>query len=502
MIQDVVKRTVTVGAPQDTQSPVTPLDWRTPITSAPTRLLRAVEVIRVSKVGKRAKTPEKFVSPDDQKKMIAGVCAQQGGWPIVASFTELNQSGLRTLLLKRKGLYPALQMIENGEADVVVFAFRDRMARNNVVETEFLARVGIAGGKVWAADFGEIRTETAVEKLTSGVLGLVAQFLAEQTREKTFPAKERAVRLGIAPFPILPVGYRRHCDLPQNEGSTDRRSAVYEPERALVVGAYEMRAAGAMLEEIRDWLRSQGHYIQIRGVQQILRNRFYLGELRFGIKLVNIHAHEAIIDKALFDSVQKMRVARGPRRGDSRFSARLLARQGIVYCAYCNRAMIVGCQTQQRRDGVKKYYDYRCPSMGDCTSRVAIQADILEAEVEGWMQEVRKQGRASMGERVAEAQAAVSVAERDLNLAIVNLAIVKDMPQAQETLAVLRTAYEQAQTELQNLQSALGSAMTVSFADWDTASLERKRRLIRIAIKRIVVSRGKGPERIQIESLL
>src|SRR5215471_12621131 len=475
----------------------TPLDWRTPIT-APVRVLRAVEVIRVSKVGKRAKTPEKFVSPEDQHNMVKGVCAQQGDWPIVASFVELNQSGLRTPLLKRKDLYPALQMIEAGEADVVVFAFRDRMARNNLVETEFLARVGLAGGKVWAADFGEIRTETAVEKLTSGVLGLVAQFLAEQTREKTWPAKERAVQLGIAPFPVLPLGYRRFCDLPENEGSTDRHVVVYEPERKLVVGAYERRAAGATLEDIRDWLRSQGHDIQIRGTQEMLKKRFYLGEMKFGPKLSNLHSHEPIIDAALFKSVQKMRVARGPRTGDFR-STRLLARQGIVRCAYCKRAMIVGFQTQNRRGGLRRYYDYRCPSMGDCTSRVAISADVLEAAVSGYMQEIRKQGLASFGERVAQAQAGVAATERDLNQAIVNLAVVKDMPQAQETLRVLRSAHVQAQEELQNLRSALGPAQTVSFADWDTASLERKRRLIRIVIRTILVGHGTGSARIDIQ---
>jgi site-specific DNA recombinase len=455
------------------------------------RRLRFIKIIRVSKQGKRS--AERFISPEDQHKEIDRLALQQGNWDFVAEFTELNQSGLRTKLVKRKGLYPSLLMIEAGEADGVVFGFRDRMARNSLVEQEFLGRIGLAGGQVWAADMGQVRTETAAERLSSGVLGLVQQYVAETTRDKTQGPKERAVMLGIAPFPILPVGYRRHCDI--NEGSTDRRSVVYEPERQLVLTAYEMRAAKETLEDIRDWLRSQGHQVQIRGVQEMLKNRFYLGELKFG-KLINLHAHEAIIDKALFASVQKLRVVRGPRQG---LSARLLARQGIVRCAHCGRAMTVGSQTKP--DGTR-YYDYRCPTMGDCASRPSISAELLEAEVIGYMKEIKRIGQASMGERVAEAQAAVAITERDMNQAITNLAVVSDTPKAQEILGEKRAAYDQAQIELQNLQSALGPAHTVSFADWDRADLERKRRLIRIAIKRITISRGKGPERIHIDAFL
>jgi|SRR5262252_258859 len=459
------------------------------------RTLRAIKIIRVSKQGKR--TAERFISPEDQHKELNRLGEQQN-WVWIAEFVEMNQSGLRTKLVKRRGLYPAVLMVEAGDADVIAFGYRDRMARNSLVEQEFLGRVGVAGGQVWAADTGQIRTETAAERLTSGVLGLVQQYVAESTRDKTQGPKERAVMLGIAPFPILPVGYRRHCDI--NKDSTDRRSVVYEPERALVVGAYERRAGGATLEDIRDWLRSQGHSIQIRGVQEMLKKRFYLGELRFG-KLINIRAHEPIISKTDFDQVQKMRGVRGPRSLQS-MSARLLARQGILRCAYCGRAMTVGYQTQERRSAVRRYYDYRCPSMGDCTSRVTISADLLEAEVIRYMKEIKKQGQASFGQRVAEAQAAVTVTERDLNQAIVNLAIVKDMPQAQETLLTLRTAHEQAELELQNLKVALGPAQTVTFADWDRMLLAERRRLIRIVIKTITVSHGKGAGRIRIESFL
>jgi DNA invertase Pin-like site-specific DNA recombinase len=452
------------------------------------RRLRAVKVIRVSKKGKR--TAERFISPEDQDNEIERLARGQN-WIFVASFTELNQSGLRTKLVKRRGLYPALQMVEAGEADVVVFGYRDRMARNNLVEEEFLARVALAGGQAWAADMGQIKTDTAVERLQSGLLGIIQKYVAETTADKTAGPKARAVEMGIAPYPNLPVGYRRHCDI--NKDSQDRHIVVYEPERPLVVGAYERREEGWTLADIRDWLRENGIVLQIRGVQELLKSRFYLGELRFG-KLVNLKSHPAIVEPAMWRRVQKLRAARGPRRPESA-SVRLLARQGIVRCAHCHRAMIVGSQT--KKDGTK-YYDYRCQSMGDCTSRVAISADVLEREVITYIKGLQLTGRGSLDDRLVKAEAAVASTQQDLNQAIVNLAVVKNSTVAQETLAALNTAHEQAKEYLQDLLSALGASQTALLAaDWDKATLAEQRRWLRIVFDRVEISRGRGPARIQ-----
>lgn len=455
------------------------------------RKLRAVKLIRVSKRGKR--TADKFVSPEDQDRLMDELCAREGFIPVGPALREINQSGLRTPFEKRKGLYPATQMIENGEADVVVMAFRDRMARNIVVEGTFQGRVGKAGGRIWAADSGEIKLDTAVERFQSGVLGLMAQMQAEQTAEKTAGPKQRAINMGIAPYPVIPIGYRRFCDLPENEGSTDRHIVVYEPERALVVRAYEMREGGASLESIRDWLRSQGIDIQIRGVQELLKKRTYLGELKFG-KLTNPRSHEPIIGKRLFDAVQNMRVPRGPRTGDFS-STRLLARQGIVRCGYCGHAMTVGSQT--KKDGTK-YYDYRCPSMGDCSNRVAISADVLEREVVAYMKTLSATGRASIDNRMAEAEAAVEQTNKKLRR---YLAIVgdenDDIEEAKTKIAELRAAHDAAKDQLHDLRSALGSTLTLTLADWDAATLAEQRRWLRIVFDRIEISKGRGADRIK-----
>jgi len=459
---------------------------------------RAAAVIRVSRVGKRE--ADKFISPEDQLKMVNQMC-EQHNWEIVRILYEIDQSGYRTRFEKRKGLYPATRMVEEGEADLVVMAFFDRMARNIVVQTEFLGRVGRAGGEVWAHDWGQIRTESAVAMLAAGMMGLVVMFVAQSTAEKTLGPKERAISLGIPTFPHIPAGYRKDPD-------QGRKLVVFEPEARLIRGAFARRAEGASYHEIRDWMRSEGLMRSTRGVQEILKNRIYLGELRFGRpkqkggqgEMVNLHAHEAIIDRATFDTVRAMRVAKGPRGSSESVHARLLSRQGILRCATCNRAMIVSSSHTHGRLRVT----YRCPTIGDCPARAGIMADNVDAYVSEWMKLAQAQGTYSGHEQLKAAQAARIRAQDEYSAVMRNLA-TQGTAQAQVIINEYRVAAEQAQEHEEYLRRAFGASAVRSMGDFDTLSLIARRDLVRALTKRIVVTPGRGmtvEERVDIQPFL
>src|SRR5262252_1895287 len=451
---------------------------------SPAKPLRAVKIIRVSKQGKRS--AERFVSPEDQHKMINGLALQQN-WVFVSEFTEMNQSGYRTKLPKRKGLYPAMLMVESGDADVVVFGYRDRMARNNLVEDEFLGRVGKAGGQVWAADMGQIKTDTAVERLTSGLLGLVQQYVAESTRDKTAGPTARAVAAGIPPFPTIPPGYRK---------GKDRSLVVDEREAALVRRAFELRAEGMPLIEVRDWLRSQGIDRGYRGTQEMLKSRLYLGELRFG-KLENLHAHEPIIDPVLFRSVQNMRVSRERREK----SVRLLARQNLVICSVCNGRMVVGGQNRRNARGeTVRYDDYRCNPTGNCPRRQSISAAVLEAEVIKWVEQGKLRGRATTEQQMNQLDADVEATEKAFAAGIQLYAGMDDMPAAREKLLALRERHQSAVERRDAAQLVFGpSGERIHYRRWKNMKLNEQRVFLRVLIKRIVIRPGDGAARIGIE---
>src|SRR5205823_81314 len=120
--------------------------------------------------------------------------------------------------------------------------------------------------------------------------------------------KRRAVERGLPPFPNIPPGYRRRED----------GTLKPDPKQAKVVAkAFELRAAGATVMEVREHLRLRGIERSFHGTTALLASRVVLGELRFG-KLVNPTAWPAIVDAQLWQAVQKMSSPRGRRASSPR----------------------------------------------------------------------------------------------------------------------------------------------------------------------------------------
>jgi hypothetical protein len=204
----------------------------------------------------------------------------------------------------------------------------DRLFRKLTVQEEVLRRVEEAGGRVLAVDAGEVRTDTASRWLTATMLGMVAEYHARLTAEKTRDAKVNAVANGIPPWAILPLGYVR---------GDDRRVHTEAAAALIAQQAFARREAGASLQNIVMFLRQQG-YSRLVSVgredvlQPLLPRRAHYG------KLSNPRSHEAIIDARQFRSVSHMR---GDPRGPREDSPNLLARQGLLFCGSCGAVVAV-----------------------------------------------------------------------------------------------------------------------------------------------------------------
>jgi DNA invertase Pin-like site-specific DNA recombinase len=97
---------------------------------------------------------ERFVSPDEQGNRIAAAC-ERDGLRLLDTFEELDVSG-GAPLEKRPGLRRAVDLVEAGDADVVVVAFLDRLVRSVSVQAEVVGRVEAAGGAILAVDVGQV----------------------------------------------------------------------------------------------------------------------------------------------------------------------------------------------------------------------------------------------------------------------------------------------------------------------------------------------------------
>ena len=254
---------------------------------------RAIGIVRVSRLGDDA------VSPDEQRERIASTC-ERDGLELVDTFEELDVSG-GAPLAKRPGLGRAVEMVEHGQADVVVVAYFDRLVRSLAVQAEVVDRVERAGGAILAVDVGQVTNGSAGQWLSGTMLGAVSEYHRRVTAERTQDAKRRAIADGRPTFDRIPPGQRQR---------EDKRLEPHPDEATVVRDAFELRASGATVREVRGFLREHGIERSYHGVQAMLGSRMYLGELRFG-ELVNIDSHPAIVDAATWQKVQRMRAPRG-----------------------------------------------------------------------------------------------------------------------------------------------------------------------------------------------
>lgn len=444
---------------------------------------RAIGIVRVSRVGGRE--GESFASPTEQRERVEAAC-ERDGLQLVDVIEELDVSG-GTPLERREGLRSAVETVEAGGAEVVIAAYFDRLARSLRVQSEIVQRVEAAGGAVVALDVGAISEGTATEWLSGTVLGAMNEYVRRTARERAGAAQARAIARGVPTWDNVTPGYVK---------GSDGRFAVDPATAPAVAEAFDLRAAGATVAEVREFLAARGIERTYRGVQTLLASRVVLGELHFG-KLHNTDAHEPIVDRDVWEQVQRVRTTRGTRDK----SNRLLARLGVLRCGTCGARLVVGHQTSKGR----RYPFYRCIPTSDCPQRVTISAEKVEAVVVRAVRErlahIAESASAEADAQAADAKAARSQAELDAAIRTYTAAGVADEPAAVARMAELREVRDRDAEQAAHL-AGLRSAVTLSAgADWDLLTLDERRALIRATVERVSVAPGRGDDRISITLL-
>lgn len=420
------------------------------------------------------------MSPSEQAERIRAACVRDD-LTLVETIEELDVSG-GTALAKRPGLRRAVELVEAGEADVIVAAYFDRLVRSLSVQAELVSRVEAAGGAILAVDIGQVTDASAGQWLSGTMLGAVSEYARRVTSERTSDAKRRAIARGVPTFANVPPGYRQRAD----------RTVEPHPREAKAIrAAFEARRAGATVMEVRALLRRRRIVRSFHGTASLLASRFYLGELRFG-ELVNLHSHEPIVDVDTWTAVQRMRSTRGRRAK----SERLLARLGVLRCATCGARMVVGSTRQQG----KAYAFYRCNPTSDCAHRVTVSADLAEsvviAKVQTLLSGVR--GTATLDKSADDAARDLEAAERALDAAVEAFTGLDDVESARMKLASLRETRDYARERLAELQAATTPAITITAGDWDLLTIDEQRALIRAVISEATVAPGRGADRITV----
>jgi site-specific DNA recombinase len=206
---------------------------------------KAIGIVRVSHTDEVDE--DQVASLDEQEERIREA-AKREKLDLIDVFRERNVSG-GTPLEKRDGLRRAVEAVEAGKAKVVIAAYFDRLVRSLNVQRELVDRVEAKGGEVIAVDIGAVTNGSATKKLTSTFLGAVAEYHRDATAERSREGVVAAIRDGKVPWPDVMPGYKR---------AEDGTLAVDHELAPIVLHAFELRAGGATIREVRDHLHAHG----------------------------------------------------------------------------------------------------------------------------------------------------------------------------------------------------------------------------------------------------
>lgn len=437
---------------------------------------RMIGYIRVSKVGDRG--GDSYISPELQRKQIANYAAARSH-EVIEWVKDENQSGTRWT---RPGFQRALEAVRDGRADGIICAKLDRFARSVTDGRRALQELKTYDGELVLVT-ENLDTTTAMGNAMFTILLAFAELEVDRIREGWKAARGHALKNGVHATRAAP-GYKRQ----------DRR-LVPDPKVApAVVAAFRLRAAGGSLSACCELLdeqapRTNGRAWATTTVGQMFGRRTYLGEGEAGTKL------DAIVPRPVWEAAQ---VAGGVAPTRAQSDERLLT--GLLYCETC------GFKLTGSTDG-SGYHHYRCRGRHAdvvCTARARVSAKRADPFVEqaflDWLAENRV-AVASADDTVdlAGLTTAAELAEAEL------VAYMKDTLVSTVGREAFNAGAKARQAAVDEARAALATSAgpkTPLHLDllslWPTLAIAERREILAGAIRRVVVSPGRGDGRIRI----
>lgn len=176
--------------------------------------MQAITYSRVS-TGKQA---ESGLSLEDQAERMCREVARRG-WTLTASYVDAGRSG-RTGKA-RPELEAALAALSAGEADALVVAKLDRLARSTIALARIMQTSQTEGWSLVILD-PDLDTSTAAGRLTATVLGAVAEYESELIADRAKMTHRRRKQAGKRPgmAPLLADDIRHRIAADRTAGAT------------------------------------------------------------------------------------------------------------------------------------------------------------------------------------------------------------------------------------------------------------------------------------------
>ncbi|MDT5051252.1 MAG: site-specific recombinase [Mycobacterium sp.] len=293
------------------------------------------ESVRRVAVYTRRSTDEEHqpYSIEAQTVRLDSYIASQPGWVKTATFSD-NASAKDT---HRPGLRAALAAARSGRIDVLLVLKVDRFSRRQrdlVALVEELTGLGVAFVSATEA----FDTSTPAGRAMLQMLGTFAEFEREMIIDRVVAGMERHAAAGRWVGGPHPDGYRLNPETKRLAIDEERAPVVREIFTLYTRKRLATRAIANLLNERGSRTRTGGPW-SAHTIRWLLTNPAYLGQVTFRDTTVQ-HAHEPIIDQAVFNAAGRLLAARGEARTHRAASSSEYHLTGRIRCPRCGKGFI------------------------------------------------------------------------------------------------------------------------------------------------------------------
>lgn len=278
--------------------------------------------------------------------------AERNGFHVLRSYTDKALTGRTD---KRPGFQQMIRDSEKKAFQAVICWKTDRFARNRYDAAVYKARLRK----------NDVRLYYAREAIPEGAEGIILESVMEGFAEYYSASLSENVKRG---FVDSALNHKAHGRRIFGYTVDENDQFVPDPETAPIVRRiFEEYDAGKKQKQIYEDLMAEGlqptnkRSAKVRNswISKLLRNEAYIGVYTFKDEIRDEDAIPPIVDRDLFDRVQK-RLAQSMNRSRERKTAEAPVRfllTGKVFCGHCGQSMV---GDSARSKSGKKHFYYTC----------------------------------------------------------------------------------------------------------------------------------------------
>lgn len=315
----------------------------------------------------------RYSSDNQREESIEGqirectVYAEKNGITVVKHYID------RAISAKTDNRPQFQQMIKDSERklfDIVLVWKLDRFARNRYDSARYKTQLKKNGVKLMSAT--EVISDGPEGIILESVLEGYAEYYSADLAEKVVRGQTENVLKGRCNGGRGTFGYTLDAE---------RRFHIDPVTSPFVLEAFKRYKEGATMKEIRDWMNLEGVKNPVGGamtynsVEHMLKNRRYIGELKFR-DIVVPDAIPPLVPMELFEEVQvkisKNKKAPARRKAEDDY---LLTTK--LFCGHCG-ALMFGESGTSRTGDVHRYYKCAAAKKRKSCNKKAVRKQWLE----------------------------------------------------------------------------------------------------------------------------